>query len=224
MNRSVSEYRFERLCGHFGGGNPAGGLWIIGIEEGGYWTSAQEADEFIERRGDQSYDSRQPGDPDVKRWRITPIVSKICHGITGLGGSWQEFRNEHFLTRSGPLFITNMYPLAKPSAGYVPDSYAEWFGIVDANDYRVKTENSGRFDVLRDMWLRNTPRITLCHGKGSWGDFRSLLSLQGRPENIDGGRIQAYEAGVFLTPHLSWSVHMPESAILELVKYARCKW
>lgn len=59
--------RFRALCSHFGGGNPAGGIWIIGWEEAGTWNSEDEIDSFIAKRGDQTYDWLKPGEPDVKK-------------------------------------------------------------------------------------------------------------------------------------------------------------
>lgn len=92
----VCSERFRALCGYFGGGNPAGGIWIIGWEEAGEWGSEDEINRFIVERGDQPYDCREPGDPQIQKWKMAPIVSKICHKITGYGASWEAYRDTRY--------------------------------------------------------------------------------------------------------------------------------
>lgn len=63
----LPEERPQELCRHLGGGNPVGGIWIIGWEEAGEWKSEHDIDKFISDRRDQVYDSR-PGDEEIMKW------------------------------------------------------------------------------------------------------------------------------------------------------------
>ena len=224
MDTNNQRWRLKKFCSHLGGGNPFGGIWIIGIEEGGAWENESEIDCFIASRQDRAYDYRKPGDPEVLKWKISRAISMICFGVTGFGDSWEDFRREHYLTRNGPFFNTNLYPLAKPLSSAIPGDYKTWFGIENAADYREKVIQYGRFDLLLNLWEQCQPRLTICHGKGFWHEFRSVLGLRQFVDKTADSRIEIYDRGVFLTPHLSWSPHMPDMRIAELVKKARPYW
>jgi hypothetical protein len=221
----MPEERFRVLCGHLGGGNPAGGIWIIGWEEAGEWKSEYDIDKFIAERGDQVYDSRPPGDPQIRKWGgLAVAVSKICYEITGIGRDWRGFRETSFLTADGPLYMSNLYPIARANVSAIPADYPKWFGYSNQREYETKVLASGRFDHLREMWRENAPRITICHGKGKWHDFRKMLNIREQPDLIDEGRIEEYPGGIFLTPHLSRSTHMPMARIKLLAERGRTCW
>lgn len=144
---------------------------------------------------------------------MAPIVSKICHQITGCGDSWQNYRDTRFLTADGHLYMTNLYPIARPKVGALPKSYQAWFGYGNQQEYKQMVAESGRFDHLRKFWNQHTPRITICHGQGVWGDYRKTLALGEPTQTFSSEKIEEYSGGVFLTPHLSWSSHMSDDRI-----------
>jgi hypothetical protein len=217
--------RFRALCGHFGGGNPTGGIWMIGWEEAGEWSSKDHIDRFIADREDQPYDCREPGDPQIKEWKMAPIVSKICHQITGYGSSWENYRDTRFLTAGGDLFMTNLYPIARKAVNVWPKNYSAWFGFETEQEYRQSLSELNRFDNLSKLWSKHQPRVTICYGKGIWNEYRDVLKLGARIQTCDSGNIEQYRSGIFLTPHLSRSTHMPDNRIDLLTSLAReCWW
>ena len=215
--------RFSRACQHLGGGNPAGGIWIVGWEEGGVWDSSETFEDHFQQIGNVSHDSLEPGDPKVEEWRISVIVSKLCNQITGLGEDWESFRAGHYLTKEGPLFVSNIYPLAKPTVASLPESYERIFGIRNPEEYRLAFAGSNRLKLVKELWNSSEPAVTICHGKGIWGKYRDIFNLTAsRREEFDG--MEEYDNGVFLTPHLSWAVHMPRRRIGILSERAREYW
>ena len=222
--KSKADERFDALCGHFGAGNPGGGIWIIGIEEGGDWYSKEQIDDFLAARGSREYDWCENGYPEKVRWAISSAVSKICHRITGIGDDWRSYRKQRYQIKDGDFFVSNLYPLARRTTSATPPSYKEWFGYQSEQEYKDRIRESNRFGRLNQFWVASKPRITICHGKGDWRVFQDVLRLGAPESEPEPGQILAYPNGVFLTPHLSRGSTMPCSRINTLVAHARPLW
>lgn len=216
--------RFDALCGHFGAGNPVGGIWIIGIEEGGDWCSAEKIDAFLTARGSAEYDWCENGYPEGAKWPISSAVSKICHQISGMGNDWRDYRKQRYQTKDGDFFVSNLYPLARRATSTTPQSYKEWFGYENELEYKDRIRKSDRFRRLREFWAASRPKITICHGKQDWPVFQEVLRLGTPMLELEQGKMLLYSNGIFLTPHLSRGSTMPDSLIRTLVTHARPLW
>ena len=216
--------RFERLSNLLGSGNPDGGIWFIGLEPGDEWKSEQEIDTFIERVGDRQYHCYDAGDSKVLKWPISIIISKICHQITGNERSWKDYRRNRYQTKKGDFFASNLYPLDRPNPSNTPLAYSAWFGYTDEPDYVSRVQRNGRFSRLRAFRESSKPKVTICHGKEQWTTFEKILELGSPISELDNGKIIEYPNGLFLTPHLSWAPHMPDSRIELLASRARPYW
>lgn len=151
---------------------------------------------------------------------LAVTVSKICHKITGVGRDWKGFRETSVLTADGPLYMSNLYPIARANVSTIPADCSRWFGYSNQREYETKVIAPGRFDRVREMWTECMQRITICHGKGKWADLTTMLNVR-EADLIDEGRIQEYPGGIFLTPHLSWSTHMPMARINLMAEHGR---
>ena len=216
--------RFVRLSNLLGSGNPIGGIWFVGLEPGGEWKSEHEIDRFIEKVGDRQYDCYDAGDTEVVKWRISPIISKICHQITGNERSWEDYRSNRYQTKDGDFFASNLYPIARPNRSDTPHSYNAWFGYADEKEYVSRVRDDGRFGKIRAYWKASMPKITICHGKEKWTAFEEILELGSPISELDKGKIIEFPCGIFLTPHLSRATHMPDQRIDKLVTQARKYW
>ena len=208
---------FARVLGHAGWGDPIGGLWFIGIEEGSAWKGGPEVvDQWFDQNaitalGDMTYEScpAEGGLPAASGSRVRYWEQAI----------FDRLRAHHGNTSPPPplwspgsrVFHTNLYPLARYSVASWPDYFETLFGVASAEVYR-QAVHAQRFAKLRGARKQAAPQAIVCFGKAFWPEFAALLGLDPESARFEAeGKLKCYDAEkVICTPFFGYW-HMKSS-------------
>lgn len=183
----------EKVLKGIGWGDPAGGLWFVGLEGAGAWIDQQEVDAFDKRAaaiqdGDIIYECADPpidentenihdSHGQVWRWQsqIASSLSRSRHDIA-------EYARRCLWFRGYGVFQANLYPLGKPRLNQWPSHYQDLFGLgpLDQDRYKLVVRKK-RFPLIRQFQLRHRPQATICFGRTCWTEFEDLFDLWESP-------------------------------------------
>lgn len=223
----VTEH-FEILNNFMGIGEPAGGIWFVGLEEAYQWNKNVEDDKKWYDRYKDRYFCIEAGEIDrsAKEYgkgftKIYDIMSKI---LTGLENSpknechvWREYRANVLLQRGSRVFQANLYPLGKKSLDEWPAHYEEIFGFGKTDIKKhLSIVREQRFPELRRFWKESRPFSTICFGVVGWADFGELFELD-KDEFEEDDSIRVYEKRkIIFTPFFDYR-HMSHQRISQVV-------
>lgn len=210
---------FELACRVLGWGDPDNGLWFVGMEEAGVWSSEQELTELAKR---QSLQKRQvSGEPvfidtvDPRKYvdyisggrpqtQIRNMQSYIACPFSKSGPtSYVDYRDSKLWGNDSGVFQTNVFPLGKPKANQpLPKIYSELFGFgpEDTSAY-IEATKSFRFPLIRDLRASSGPQAIICFGKSFWRFAGEIFEID--VKSIGHGKLAFFdEERIILTPFL----------------------
>lgn len=210
----VTEH-FEILNDFMGIGEPAGGIWFVGLEEAYQWNENVEDDKKWYDRYQDRYFCIEAGEigGSAKEYgkgftKIYDIMSKILTGLkTNLDefNGWKGYRDNVLFQKGSGVFQTNLYPLGKKRLAAWPPHYERIFGFgkSDINRY-LSIVREQRFPKLRAFWGKSRPLSTICFGVAGWGDFVNLFELD-KVEFREEDSIRVYERQkIIFTPFFDY--------------------
>lgn len=226
-----AEQRFVLACNELGWGDPQGGLWFLGIEEGSEWPPRSEQEiesyyaqgRYFRRVEDDDHSITQP----KNRSRITSVETQIAAPLSQFGrvAGVSEYEKRIWLTGS-KVAHANLYPLGKRRLSHWPQHYQELFGLADTpSDHerylqRVRTERFARLAAARDELQ---PQAIVCFGRSYWADFRAALRLPADHELQDANNVLVFDHDrVLLASHFAYG-HLTH-AMAEFVSATLCNW
>lgn len=222
----VTEH-FEILNNFMGIGEPAGGIWFVGLEEAYQWRKNVEDDKEIYGRCKDRYfcvearEIKQNADEYGNRFtKIYDIMSKILTGLKANPdefNDWKRYRDNVLFQKGSRVFQTNLYPLGKKRLAEWPPYYERIFGFGKSDIDRYLTiVREQRFPKLRAFWEESRPLSSICFGIAGWVDFGQLLEL-GAEEFEENDLVRIYEKRkIILTPFFDYR-HMSHKRIGRLV-------
>lgn len=209
-------------------GEPAGGIWFVGLEEAYQWNKNVEDDKKWYDRYKDRYFCIETGEIDrsAKEYgkgftKIYDIMSKI---LTGLEDSpkrecngWREYRANVLFQKGSGVFQANLYPLGKKRLAEWPPHYEEIFGFGKNDiDRYLSIVREQRFPKLRAFWKKSRPLSTICFGVVGWADFGDLFELdKDEFEEDDSIRVYKKQRTVF-SPFFDYR-HMSHKRISRVV-------
>jgi hypothetical protein len=203
MSASASD-NFETLVRFLGWGDPADGLWFIGLEESGAWESAEEIAELMKREhlhftgagfyecSPKPQEKRAPG--NFGRTQIPQWEAKIAAPLSTSQTDWREYLCSRLWFAGSRVFHSNLYPLGKSNLGTWPAKYEKLFGFAkNQRDAYYRDVRERRFPLIRQFRHDSAPAATICFGRTGWEDFRALLALDPKSAEMNmEGRIEIY--------------------------------
>jgi hypothetical protein len=215
--------RFEILNKFKGWGKPKEGIWIVGIEEGGEWTktkyqeniSEKEYHNLVDKDLEESY-KKENGIDILDKEVLLNFDESLSRNVKSIMAS--DIINYNKIEN---LFFTNLFPLGVRSTkcedwAIAFNDYKILFNLGE-NEYikekyyeRVKKD---RFDMLKELWNINIPKLTICHGIKYYNYFIECFLGEKFPVNdylIDLNRYNFYKIQVgnqmfIISNHLSYS-------------------
>lgn len=230
QKKVIQEGNFERMLAHAGWGDPIGGLWFIGIEEGSEWRGSTAAVEqwFDERRdsihklGDMTYEygTSCEGLPAATRSKVGYWEQAIVDRLANANGMSPPVVPSLWSPGSR-VFHANLYPLARTSMAAWPEYFAAMFGVSSCDSYQEAVHDH-RFRKLRDARHSAGVQATVCFGKSCWPAFEKALALEPAAGRMEpGGNLKRYdEARVICAPFFGYW-HMNASLAGEIVAILR---
>jgi len=214
---STPEDRLRVVNEWLGWGDPHGGLWFIGVEEGTTFTeqivsSRRGRFQFVE-------DERNRNSPVALR-----TANVVCR-LTG-NGSTRQYRNSRMGHRGSGVFNGNLFPLGKPSLADWPKEYGNLFGLTRSGyQARHGLLAARRHQLFRGLRRRSRPQAIICFGKAYWQEFEDLfVSNPSQAVHVDKHEMRVYKSDrVVLTPHFSRGSLMPNTALDHLVEILK-RW
>lgn len=208
-------------------GEPAGGIWFVGLEEAYQWKKNVEDDKKWYDRYRDRYFCIEVGEIEGSAiaygrgfTKIYDIMSKILTGLENDSDEydgWKRYRANVLFQKGSGVFQANVYPLGKKSLDEWPAHYEEIFGFgkTDIKKY-LSIVREQRFPRLRAFWKESSPLSTICFGVAGWGDFAKLFELDNE-EFEEEDSIRVYEKRRFIfTPFLDYR-HMGHRRINRVV-------
>ena len=198
----VTEH-FEILNNFMGIGEPAGGIWFVGLEEAYQWNKNVEDDKKWYDRYKDRYFCIETGEIDrsAKEYgkgftKIYDIMSKILTGLKTNPdefNGWKRYRAKVLFQKGSGVFQTNLYPLGKKRLAEWPPHYERIFGFGKNDiDRYLSIVREQRFPKLRAFWKKSRPLSTICFGVAGWGDFVNLFELD-KEEFMEEDSIRVYK-------------------------------
>lgn len=218
---------FYCLLGYIGWGDPYGGIWTIGVEEGEEWCSDDKEYDLdsIRKRIRKEYCkeySLVPKEENLK-WPIAYISAKIACGVSKSYSDqkikWQTYRDEKLWKEGSKVFNGNLYPLGRKflKKGF-PKCYFDLFGITDISTYKEVVRKE-RFEMIRKLRDKCTPQGIVCYGKGFWNEFEEAFKLDKKEGVLIDKHIKVYKKQkVILTRHF---VGMSDSLCENIINQLR---
>jgi len=178
---------FNRVLLHAGWGDPIGGLWFVGIEEGSSWADDprsvakwfdEDAKDRIRHLGGMTYEHGLGvvGLPPSRGSKVQRWVQTIVDGVRETDTRALQSTSPPLWAPGSRIFNTNLYPLARPAVSMQPRYFQTHFGVADAEAYK-QIVHSTRFPALASFRASAAPRAIVCFGKGFWDQFEKLLNL-----------------------------------------------
>lgn len=211
----AQDANFSKMLAHAGWGDPIGGLWFVGIEEGSGWSGSAEAVErwFEERResirtlGEMTYEigANCEGLPASSRSKVRYWEQAIVDRMRERDGTSPPYIAPPLWSPGSRVFHTNLYPLARPSVAAWPEYFNAMFGVSNRDSYKEAVERR-RFRMLRETRRAAGVQATVCFGKSYWPDFERALALeQEQPRTESGGKLKRFDgARVIFTPFFGY--------------------
>jgi hypothetical protein len=205
---------FTIISNWLGWGDPFGGIWFIGIEEGKPWDCSTD-DELECSRNEirNNYNSRfTKYNNKTERgnilWPVANVSSKIAH-ISSVGyNSWKSYRDEKLWIGDCKVFNGNILSLGKHdlSLNSWPTGYQDLFGYShkEYNTY-YETVTTYRYNIFRDLRGECNPSAIVCFGMSHWYEFQQVFSLTSKAfdENSNAKTNVYYQDKIILTRHFS---------------------
>lgn len=189
----IGNANFAAVSGRLGWGDPEGGVWFIGIEEG-----LQFDRETIEGYKKESYEPL-PADADLG-WLVATKVARIMASLLGHGDHY-AYRDSLLYRKGSKVFSGNVYPLGKRAVKAWPDEYESLFGLTRQQyDNYDHAERWAEFRKFRDQ---HRPKAIVCFGKGYWDVFEDIFVSEGSKPTAKGGCRIHECSSVILTKHFS---------------------
>lgn len=179
-NKPLTSTQIDRLRNFKGYGNPKGGFWFIGMEEGAGGSIDELEMRAREFQEIEDLDRAQKLiNPHVDRRKLqTSTWTSMCRIVGHLAGDkqWHEVSHvrEYQALRLGRLdgetFLTEVLPLPKPGRSSWP------FGeLWDTEDAYVEAVLGDRLEMLSQLHSESKPRYTFCYGKGFWDHHKAIF-------------------------------------------------
>ena len=196
--------RLSIVNGWLGWGDPTGGLWFIGMEEGAVYTKAKVAEvaASVDRSHNPSEGKDRKGQP------VATKTAKIVSKLIGFP-SVTDYRNKHLWLLRSKVFNGNLLPIGKPHmTSEWPTDYPKLFGF-SAKEFAkyyettLKPERYGRFKEFRK---KHKPQAIVCFGKKFWPEFETVFvnNPSDRRSHIEAD-IKVYaQDRVLLTRHFAY--------------------
>jgi len=192
---------FHAVNRYLGWGDPAGGVWFVGIEEASGWEGSKNKQEVID-----CYQNRCPFEEvkEMTDWsknghkgkQIRDFTCKIIAPLSDLGRqiSWEEYRNQYLWVKGTKVFQANLFPIGKPKQAQWNDRFKTLFGFGsgEQNEYHKLVRNL-RYPLIRDLKALYKPLAIVCFGKTCWAEHQQLFHLNGGGEKIFDGKILVYD-------------------------------
>lgn len=212
MSDQETEY-FKIVNRWLGWGDPAGGLWFIGVEEGSSWDCGNLIDlsrarKLILDRYNKNYTTYADKiDRGSVNWPIATVTAKISGCLSSSVVSWREYRENILWLDGCKVFNGNLMSLGKPSLsnGDWPECYKELFGYSadDFDLYRRSVEET-RYEFFRDFVDKFNPQAIVCFGMSHWEEFSRVFVREGGEIYSDKFKTKIFDRDrVILTRHFS---------------------
>lgn len=189
----MTEY-FNVINEYLGWGDPAqGGLWFVGLEEAGE-SKEKDIIELRQRLNGRLYEPIVAGQlrknyetycSEGKRYTTTNLIMSKIVIHSGFEKEYEDPREYWFgklFQEGSKVFQSNLYPLGKNSwDGEFPSHYKDLFGFENNKESRKsyeKTVSEKRWKLLKDLWDKRKPSVTICFGKIGWTTFKEIFDLQ----------------------------------------------
>lgn len=199
-----------------GWGDPAGGLWFVGLEGAEAWNNQDEIDAFSRRpaaitEGDILYECSGPPasaadehqhDPRGQVWRWQSLIAT---SLSRTPCTIDEYARRRLWFSGSGVFQANLYPLGKPRLSQWPPHYQHLFGLGPTDHERYKLiVRKKRFPMIRSFHERSQPQATICFGKTCWTEFEDLFDLwEGPADPNSNGDLRSYaDRRIVLAPFL----------------------
>lgn len=195
---------------YLGWGDPDGGLWCIGTDEGTDFTS-NNLEEMKGRQFDYLQSDKKITSP------VATVVAKIASRLSN-AQDWEEYRDKVLWRQGSKVFNGNILPLGKASRKKWPLEYKQLFGIESADDPGyLQLVRETRYKYLQNFRDRYRPQAIICFGKSHWPEFESIFA-ENPGEIGETGDFKIYAKNrVLLTKHFAWSVHMTNEKIEDVI-------
>lgn len=223
--RGTPTKAFEAVNRYLGWGEPAGGVWFVGMEESQGWNGSTEEQVIRHYDGLQEYS----GPESFSDWTdlkhagkgIRDTTSKILQRISlrGSGLSWQNYRDRYLWAPGSLTFQANLFPIGKPTLQSWPNEFEVLFGYGASDrqaykDYVAET----RFKKLSALWTRSRPQATICFGRAGWDFFRSIFVRQDDLHAVLSDKVHIYQnTRLILTPFFAYG-HVSTQEIEQMVE------
>lgn len=210
----IGNDKFSKINQCLGWGDPNGGLWVIGLEEGRAYDP-EDFDRYMANcRGfievTRENKKRKPGDRN--QYHPMNYTGKIATMLTSgiykgdWRKNWRQYRDNQLWENGSKICQANLYPLGKSTYGKWPPENIEMFGL--AKDFRFveyqQYVHDTRFRLLRESWETHHPQATICFGLTCKSDFQKVLGLTSGDERVCDDRCVSYPSvHVILTPHFA---------------------
>lgn len=226
----VTEH-FEILNDFMGIGEPAGGIWFVGLEEAYQWNENVEDDKKWYDRYQDRYFCIEAGEigGSAKEYgkgftKIYDIMSKILTGLKTNPdefNGWKGYRDNVLFQKGSGVFQTNLYPLGKKRLAEWPPHYERIFGFGKSGmDRYLSIVREQRFPKLRAFWEESRPFSTICFGVAGWVDFGRLFEL-GAEEFEEEDLVRIYKKRkIIFTPFFDYR-HMSHKRIGRMVNHLK---
>jgi len=166
----IGNYKFEVVNSWVGWGDPLGGLWTIGIEEGEPFrpeliSKMQEYHPFI-------YTGHYGKEERLHDFGYT--VAKIAAPL--VNAKWNTYAHNFMWDKGSKVFTGNYYPLGKPGTHTWPDWYKDLFELTrDEYKKNEKFYMNIRIQCFREFRKQQRPQAIVCLGKTLWGKFEKMF-------------------------------------------------
>lgn len=178
----------DRLMRSIGWGDPNGGLWFIGLEEGSDWRDQGEIDDFLSREslkkaGDAQYESFAAPEAGQSvsrdsRSQVWLFESKIAAALSATVRGPYDYAGRCLWFNGFGTFHGNLLPLGKPRLANWPAHYRSLFGLgPEDRDRYTLIVRKRRYPTIRDLHKASRPQATICFGKTYWMEFEDLFDL-----------------------------------------------
>lgn len=200
---------FEEVNNYLGTGDPSGGVWFIGLEEGEAWEDSSEKEimEFYVGREFAYVTDKERAAFSIGGQKIREFMCKMVQPFSDQfkAKSWNDFHKEVLWEKGYGVFQANLYPIGKPFRNVWLPHFKTLFGFgpEDRQEYE-KYVRGTRFKKISLMRQESVPQATICFGMSGWDDFKLLLNLNQSPSKELFKNVICYEnEKVILTPHFA---------------------
>jgi len=222
---------FNIINNWLGWGEPANGLWFIGVEEGGTWkcqTSGEleESRKLINKNAGNTYTSYPNKQTRGNvNWPIAVVTAKISSLVSNAGFNWRDYREKKLWLNESKVFNGNLLSLGKASLNLSdwPNGYKDLFGYT-AEEYCSYYENvsTHRYKLFNDFVSKHRPQAIVCFGMSHWDDFKKVFLSSDMATTYPDFKTVIYERDkVILTRHFSNG--MPDATVEFIAKQLK-KW